>query len=267
MPTSSIFADFSIEEPDTAEAFVNTIEASERNSNQIPVKSVETATVETIQNLLSRRRQNSKDAEKKETEVSGESGPIHFHVDNLEIEKIYVPTNTRWFHVEMLDPATPSFCTFEKSYFGTEEMIAAFREKRNGENFDLVSCELIHSQRLIFGQAKWEHINVWDYVRNLRADAVTMDQVLLYNDGWYYLCICPTFHSLAYYSTHRREWVRVSDRFWGQKGLVGRIGNDYKYNLYVLQKAFQSLEDARETMDNPALIRFDTACDEIFGDG
>lgn len=83
MPTSSIFANFYIDDPKAAEAFVNALEASENDPNRRPVKPGRTATPDEVRELMQRRRQRKeKAAQPVENALPDDCSPIRFDKDH-----------------------------------------------------------------------------------------------------------------------------------------------------------------------------------------
>lgn len=172
-----------------------------------------------------------------------------------------------WFSFQMPDPGAPAYWDSHKSYYGTGDTIAAFRAKCRGENFDLEPCELIQHRHIEMGETQWKFLNTWEYFYYLRATSITIDQALLFSDGWYRLCIRPVFRGLEYHSEIRNTWKPMGDRFWGLKGVMEQVEEEHRCNLFVYYEAIESLEEARKYMDDPSRIRFNSIMEEIFGDG
>jgi len=175
--------------------------------------------------------------------------------------------SSSWYSFQLPNPAAPACWDSNKPYFGTGDMIATFQAKRNGETFDLKPCELILHQHIEMGETQWRFLNTWEYIYHLRATGISIEQVLLYSDGWYRLCICPVFHGLEYHSEIRTTWKPMGSPFWGQKGVMEQIGKEHRCNLFACYEAVKNLEEAKKHMDDPTLIRFDAVMEEIFGDG
>lgn len=191
---------------------------------------------------------------------------IRFSMDELQMKEIPI-SQAEWFRFELEDPATPSFCTFKKDYFGNQEQIKSFMDKRPKLELDLIPCKPVALSYINFPRTAWEHRNVWDFDYHMEAERITVAQALLDCGDWYALCISPLFQGLRYYDNICMEWVPVPNQIWGQPHVVEKSGDYFIAHLYLLQGAFHDLEEAKKYMENPANIRFDSVCDEIFGDG
>lgn len=73
------------------------------------------------------------------------------------------------FSVDLLDYATPGFCTNWKPYFGSLEDIAAFRmalhqdEKRKPEDMSFMPVKVYGTSQQVREAGMYEHTNIWGY--------------------------------------------------------------------------------------------------------
>lgn len=192
-----------------------------------------------------------------------------FSNNHNQTNKVSLETqvNKQWFSFQMPHPGTPAYWDSHKRYYGTVDMIAAFRTKHGEETFDLEPCQLIHYRHIEMDETQWKFLNTWECFYYLRARSIAIDQVLLCVDDWYRLCIRPVFCGLEYHSEILDVWKPMGRRFWGQKGVIEQVGEEHRCNLFVCYEAVRSLSKAKNYMDDPNHIRFDAVMEEIFGDG
>lgn len=192
--------------------------------------------------------------------------PIRFSMDAMQIEELPVPDED-WYRFQLEDLAVPSFCTCQKDYFGNPDQIKTFMGKRPELELKLTPCKPVALSSIVFSRTAWEHRNVREFDYHMEAERIIVSQVLLDCGAWYALCISPIFQGLRYYDNICLEWIPVPNQIWGQPHVVDKSGDYFISHLYLLQGAFHDLEEAKKYMENPANIRFDSVCDEIFGDG
>ena len=178
-----------------------------------------------------------------------------------------ISNNKQWCSFQMPHPGAPAYWDAYKHYYGTTDMIAAFQAKHGEETFNLEPCQLIQYRHIEMGETQWKFLNTWECFYHLRATSITIDQVLLYADGWYRLCIRPVFRGLEYHSEIGDTWKPMGSRFWGLKGMMEQVGEEHRCNLFVCYDAVRSLGEAETNMDDLNQIRFDAVMEEIFGDG
>lgn len=193
--------------------------------------------------------------------------PIHYSACSVsEGEDSHLP-DTEWFCLEMEDPAQPNFCSMGKDYFGSKERIREYQEKCGEDHNPLTPCRLLKARTIWFNDVSWEHINFWDSTRQLKADSIKVEQVLLECGGWYYLAIRPVFHGMRHYRPYLDLWVPMPELFWGNQGVMSKKDDDIVANLFVTQMMFDNQKIAGEWMRDVDRIRFYSVCEEIFGNG
>ena len=72
-----------------------------------------------------------------------------FSMDEIQVERLPVPEE-KWYHFELEDPATRSFCTFMKDYYGPGDRVKAFLNKRGGDLPELDFCKPIAMEQVSF---------------------------------------------------------------------------------------------------------------------
>lgn len=191
---------------------------------------------------------------------------LHFQTDMVRVDAIPVPEE-KWFSFTMRRAGMPSFATVPKRYYGTEALINAYLRKRGNLQPVLYPCDTVCADRVIFPKTAWSHRTPWDYDFRLEADSISMDRVILHNGIAHCLCIRPVFRNLRYYKVSTDTWMPMPDRFWGQPHVMEKDGDDFVTNLFLRYESFPALCDAEACFRDPANIRFDAVCNEIFGDG
>ena len=206
--------------------------------------------------------------------------------------------NEQYYALFLDDPATPSFCSFDKLYVGTraELDIAIAAMKQDGRYGATVAAyeaywtdpnakhyvalrevpiltpvQRICSSELTLGEKEWEHINVWGFPYNMRFDRAEVKQLLIKYEGKFHRLLRATFSNLCYENAIGK-WTPVIDHFWGHGCLLAvqeSPDGSFMLNslLYMDQDQFESASAADDLMLDPDKVFFDRICDEIFADG
>ena len=89
-------------------------------------------------------------------------------LDDMVTQPLLVPRRDV-FSVDLLDYATPGFCTNWKPYFGSIEDIAAFRnalhrdKKHKPEDMSFMPVKVYGAKQLVREAGMYEHTNIWGY--------------------------------------------------------------------------------------------------------
>ena len=205
-----------------------------------------------------------------------------------------------FYEIVLPDYAGSSFCTFTKSYHGTladirELMEALSKNNVNGQHNELLRTwreweqgntvalhrpvyrehQLLTPEKMVAAKEHslenitWQHTNIWDSIRNLKADRVSIHQVILAQGDWYIRCIRPVFENLMVYRRYLSppQWLPIGNRFWGFPGMMVWDGKYTYPRLYIEQKSYKSLEETIADLNDESKIDYSKVCDEIFGDG
>lgn len=196
------------------------------------------------------------------------------------------------------DPATPSFCSFDKLYVGTRtELDIAIAAMKKDKRYDatvaayevywtdpdtkhyvafrevpiLTPVQRICSSELALGEKEWDHINVWGFPYKMRFDRAEVKQLLIEHEKQFHRLLRATFTNLCYENTIGK-WTPIIDHFWGHGCLldVQECPDDsisLNSLLYMEQDRFESASDADDLMLDPHKVFFGKICEEIFGDG
>ena len=206
----------------------------------------------------------------------------------------------RTYYVLLLDdPANPDFVSGEKPYFGTDDHIkTAAGLMRCRETYGdtvaaiddyfcgnkkaihtvayrkvpiLTTATWVSEAVLNIGDRTWEHINTWGFAYKIRCDSAFLTQVVLKYERKYCRCYRVWFTNLKY-EEHIGKWAPILT-WWGHRDLMLNYhlleGRGYKLNnvLYLLDKKYDTLEEAVDSLTNPNELCFTSFFGEIFGDG
>ena len=206
--------------------------------------------------------------------------------------------NEQYYALFLDDPATPSFCSFDKLYVGTrtELDIAIAAMKQDGQYAATVAAyeaywtdpntkhyvalrevpiltpvQRICSSELTLGEKEWEHINVWGFPYNMRFDRAEVKQLLIKHERKFHRLLRSKITNLCYGAVDGK-WSPANGGFWGHGCLLDvqeESDGSFSLNslLYMKQDQFERASDADDLMLDPDKIFFDRICDEIFADG
>ena len=210
-------------------------------------------------------------------------------IEQFESETLYC--------LELDDFASPSFCTFGKSYFGTlplmasliesleaderysknhSQLIQAFKEYCNGNtevthnvaysDVPLLEPVSVYAQATsTVGFNKHEHLNIWDCVYYMRWKKAENNHIWFRHKNSYARCIKTQFHKLQFAVVDIEENYEPIDCYMGfpmqivfEKDTVGN-------RLYVTEKIFDNEEELLQDIEKFRKIP-DTIYTEIFND-
>ena len=206
---------------------------------------------------------------------------------------------TPTYYVLLLDdPANPGFVSGDKPYFGTEEHITtAAALMRCREDYGdtvaaiddyfcgnkkathrvayqtvpiLTTVAWVSEAKLSIGATFWEHTNTWGFTYKMKCESALLSQIILKYERKYCRCLRVWFNNLCY-ADNRENWTPVTS-WWGHRDLMLNYhipGGGFKLNnvLYLLDKQYDTLEEAVDSLTKPEELCFTSFCNEIFGDG
>lgn len=175
-------------------------------------------------------------------------------------------TDDKWAQFTLNDPSCPSYSVLPKDYFGPEKQVQTYLQEAGYNDVPLKPCRLLGHQVVLLEEVRWEHFTYthWPYI--CRAQRVIVQQALLELDWKFYVCTCPTFRNLQWYSREMYAWISVPDICHGNHGMIRKEGDDHIASMYTTQACCTTLEKSQERMDDPAKLWFDGAFEEILGD-
>lgn len=206
----------------------------------------------------------------------------------------------KYFALRLYDPATPSFCTFDKTYIGTREdilkvvknlektasssnTVAAIKDYFNGnteamhnvayqETKVLTPISIIAEQEMLLKKHKWTHTNVWGFPYYMKCDVTKVHQIVFEQDAAVYRYVKAWFDNLSY-KGDIGDWTYLKEGFWGNAEILDvttKAGTeDFTFNnmLYVRAGKYENSEDAIKDIKKKSKLEFKSICDEIFADG
>lgn len=201
----------------------------------------------------------------------------------------------KYYGICLDDYALPSICSGTKMFYGTisqikalistlsndfEDTIVAFSEFKQG-NFDVTHTVAYNKQKLLqpieviayekmnCPSMQWDHRNVWDCIYSMRAEAVQVEQILIFHNGKYIRAAKPNFTNLQYRikgSPERVGWKDIGS-FWGFPNMLTWGGDQIKCTLFVEEQMYNDPETAKKDMGKTTKLEFTQAINEIFADG
>lgn len=196
------------------------------------------------------------------------------------------------------DPGKPGFVSAGKPYIGAEEeMTVAAGLMRCREPYgDTVAAiddyfcgnknathnvayrtepvftkaEWVSEAKMQLPEMTWEHTNTWGCVYKMKCNRGLVMQIIVKYEGKYCRCLRVWFDNLCYEGPVG-SWNRVTS-FWGHRDLMliyHLPGGGLKVNnvLYLIDKQYDTLEEAVDSLLKPEELSFASFCDEIFSDG
>ena len=206
--------------------------------------------------------------------------------------------NERIYALLLDDPGKPGYCSFSKPYFGSEEVIttaagllrdrdgfedtvraidAYFAGNQNATHVVAYQTEPILKRfkqlseyTLFLSTTEWVHMNIWNCAYIMKCDKALVHQIIIKYEKKYCRCLRVWFDNLCY-KTPGGEWENVT-HWWGHRYLMLNYNlpdNNFKLNnvLYLLDKSYDTLEEALDSLTKPGELSFASFCDEIFADG
>ena len=181
--------------------------------------------------------------------------------------------SNNYFVTRLDDPRMPAFVTWSKPYIGTlEDFQIATKVMKDGYTLPLDALEClgnIQTTETTLKDYSWEHLNVWGFPYYMKCDAAKITQLVAKLDKHYCRCYKATFYNL-YYKSGIGTWQLV-DHFWGHPGLLQyeetESGNKVQNILYLIDKYYDTYEEAINSVSNRDELFLASFCDEIFGDG
>lgn len=197
------------------------------------------------------------------------------------------------------DPAVPAFCSSSKLFVGTKDcllMVAdnfdrlgeyektakairdyfagAKNSKHNIAYREIPVLEpvvFIKNSDTVLENIEWDHRNTWDFRYRMKADRVSVSQILIQYDAKYRRCIRAEFTGL-HYEGLRGEWIEIDGGFWGHSSVFDKTDllsgkKVYKNKLYTEEDESDDIRELEQMMTDMDKIKFDSICDEIFADG
>lgn len=202
--------------------------------------------------------------------------------------------NQIYHKMQLRDPATASFISMPKDYFGSlldfqgtidamkktgsyADAVVAFTLFANGNrnaehsvcynNAPLfVPADLIGKERFELDETRWNHENTYGRVYQMKADRISADQIMFQCGKLYYRCVRPTFYGLQYKTEKDDTWQDVGNKVLGNECIVDVKDGAHKFRLFVTERCSKDPAKVLSEMWLPDKLDFRNACNEIFGD-
>lgn len=209
------------------------------------------------------------------------------------------PMNDEYYALYLDDPAVPAFCSFSKLYIGQKEDLLKVADnfERNESYLEtakgirdyfagntdakhniayqtipvLTPVRFIKASETVLKDIEWDHINTWNFVYRMKADTVTVSQILVSHDFRFYRCVRAELKGLCM-KGFRSDWMSVGDFFFGHSSIfkITELPDDKRILeslLYVQEDESDVVWGLEQKIDDPSAVILDKICDEIFGDG
>lgn len=184
------------------------------------------------------------------------------------------------YHLLLRDYATPSFCTFQASYYGTLEDLKEFfavldpelQKQIEDNNLERDEATIIDKAEYSIDDYYHEYKNIWDCIYYINAQKLKLEVFLLEFVGYYVVCYRPIITN-GYVLAEKDEEERLRLYFdakdvWGHPGVYKNISNRVLTSrLCFLYKQCESREEAFLEFNNFDINKCDVMFDDIFGDG
>lgn len=209
---------------------------------------------------------------------------------------------TQFYCLTLDDYATPSFCSFEKYYFGSipmieslvniieadkrwvdnhSQFIQAFKEYCNGntgvthnvaykEMSLLEPVSVYTSIKIKTGFNKLEHLNTWDCNYYMRWEQAESEHIWIKHKDRYFRCIKASFTDLQYSGFDKEDTYKELIFTMGFPGIVDISSNSVFNRLFVSEKIFENKEEMlcdAEKFENAPDPIYTEIFNDIFGDG
>lgn len=190
------------------------------------------------------------------------------------------------------DQSLPAYCSFDKHYFGTIEMVEGFINAiRNDKKiaahyknlisyFDefkrvphkegqfLIQAKCVAERKNILTNYEWEHLNVWNWPYNMKCEIADCSHVWIVCQRKFMRCVKVNFTKLKY-GVPNAQW-QYPGMLWGYPHQIETENNRTYSRLFCVEKQFKNkselLEDIElfESFPDP---NFQEVLSDIFGDG
>ena len=163
-------------------------------------------------------------------------------LDDMVTQPLLMPKRDV-FSVELLDYATPGFCTNWKPYFGTIEDIAAFR--------------------------MYEHTNIWGYPYFVWWDRLESVHLWIGSKDKFLRCVRARMKNLKYDTDEDAAMIQSpGEQIWGYPHVL-EYRHPFHFNrMYVIEKRFDSEKEMINDLESyDGGIELSGWLDELFGDG
>ncbi len=210
--------------------------------------------------------------------------------------------NTQFYCLTLDNYSAPSFCSFDKYYFGSIHMIGSLvntieADKRTADNHSQLiqafkeycngNTEVTHnvayreipllepisvytSIKIKTGSNKIKHRNIWDCIYYIRWEQVESEHIWIKYKDRYFRCIKASFTKLQYSDLDTEDTYRNFIYTSGFPGIVDVSSKPVFSRLFVVEKFFKNKEemlcDIEKFRKTPEPV-YTQIFNDILGDG
>lgn len=195
-------------------------------------------------------------------------------LDDMATQPLLMPKRDV-FSVELMDYATPGFCSNWKPYFGTIEDIAAFRnalhrdEKRKPEDMSFVPVKVYGVKQEVRDAGMCEHTNIWGYPYFVWWDRLESIHLWISSNGKFYRCVRARMRNLKIDTNKDASMIKSpGGQIWGYPHVLEYRHSFHFNRMYVIEKRFDTESELLEDLDSyDGSIELKGWLDDLFGDG
>lgn len=178
------------------------------------------------------------------------------------------------YRVRLPDAFAPSFCTFDKPYYGTKLAIATVLERLeccpnelDGSN-EPEPVQILGSRQVNMADLTDTFTNLWNYDYYLKADEVKATLIYILDREIFCRCVKASMRGITCASELLPEPAFSVDagECWGLP-VFDQKGEWMESLLYFRERTFATEEELRLDMANPAPIAFNGFWEDVFADG
>lgn len=169
------------------------------------------------------------------------------------------------YRVRLLDAFAPAFCSFDKMYYGTRQAILTVLERLDCYSNEPEPVQVLGSRQISLGDLNNTFENLWGYNYFLKAEEIKATLIYTQDGG---RCVKASMRGITFVSELLPTQPLPIDagECWGLPIFV-QMGVWMASLLYYRERTFDTKEDLRLDMANPAPIDFNGFWQDIFADG
>lgn len=195
-------------------------------------------------------------------------------LDDMVTQPLLMPKRDV-FSVELLDYATPGFCTNWKPCFGTLEDIAAFRnalhrdEKRKTVDMSFAPVKVYGAKQKVRAAGMYEHTNIWGYPYFVWWDRLESVHLWIGSGVRFFRCVRARMKNLKYGTDENAAMIQSpGEQIWGYPHLL-EYRHPFHFNrMYVIETRFNSEKEMMDDLEScDGSIELGGWLNELFGNG
>lgn len=207
--------------------------------------------------------------------------------------------NDRYYLITLEHFGTPAYCSFDKQYAGTMEMLNSFiytlEQRAEPDSYEQGIADafhryqegyhdastfiaqgerqLIHPATAYAIQGKlaepffYEHTNVWGFPYFIRADRMESELVYLRRGLKFMRYVKATLDKPLYGTEQEHCDSPLNGNFWGHPGILCYDNSKLSNQVMFCDRFFETEDEMRKDILAPADIDFTEFFSDVFGDG